>query len=109
MTFTQQVRADASGLMVAVAGEMDLTVAGPFETAVQRLIAEQRPDVVRIDLADLVFLDSTAVSALVRLWRMARRRNCALRVVNATGTVRHILDITGALAILGGVTPETVG
>jgi anti-anti-sigma factor len=60
-------------------------------------------------MSGLEFLDSTAVSVLVRLWRLARRENCSLRVVNPTGVVRHILDVTGALAIVGaGVAPESV-
>jgi anti-anti-sigma factor len=101
MTFTQQIRADASGLVIALSGEMDYTVSGAFEAAVHRLIAERRPDVVRLDLAGLRLLDSTAVSVLVRLWRMARRQQCLLRVVNPTGVVRQILDVTGALAIVG--------
>jgi anti-anti-sigma factor len=86
---------------------MDYTVAGQFEVAVQRLISQRHPAVLKIDLFGLEFLDSTAVSVIVRLWRMARREHCSLRVVNPTGTVRHILDVTGALAIVGaGVAPE---
>jgi anti-anti-sigma factor len=60
-----------------------------------------------VDLAELDFIDSTAISVLVRLWRLARRDNCSLRVVNAQGAVRHVLDVTGALAIVGaGPTPD---
>jgi anti-sigma B factor antagonist len=107
LTFTQQVRADGAGLVVRLYGEMDFTVSESFEKTVHRLIAEQRPGVLHIDLSDLRFLDSTAVSVLVRLWRLARREHCSLRVVNPTGVVRHILEVTGALAIVGGApTPE---
>jgi anti-sigma B factor antagonist len=101
MAFTQQVRADASGLVVILSGEMDFSVSGPFEDTVQRLIAEKRPGLLQVDLAGLVFLDSTAVSVIVRLWRLARREHCSLRVVNPTGVVRQVLDVTGALAIVG--------
>jgi anti-sigma B factor antagonist len=101
MTFTQQVRADDGGLVVAVSGELDYTVAGSFESAVQRLIGDRRPRALRVDLAGLRFLDSTGVSALVRLWRLARREHCSLRVVNATGVVWRVLDATGALALFG--------
>jgi anti-sigma B factor antagonist len=109
MAFTHHVHADSAGLVVAVSGEMDLTVAGAFEDTVQRLIAGRRPGLVRIDLGGLEFLDSTGVSVLVRLWRMARRENCSLRVINPTGVVRQILDVTGAMAIVGGpMAPESV-
>ena len=107
MTFTQQVRADENGYVVRLSGEMDYTVSGRFEVAVQRLLDHRRPASVRLDLADLDFIDSTAVSVLVRLWRLARRGNCSLRVVNAQGLVHHVLDVTGALAIVGaGPAPD---
>jgi anti-sigma B factor antagonist len=114
MSFTQQIRADGAGLVVALYGEMDVAVSGPFEATVHRLIVERRPSLLHIDLSGLRFLDSTGVSVLVRLWRLARREHCSLRVVNPTGPVHHVLEITGALAIVGsaptaeaapGVTP----
>jgi anti-anti-sigma factor len=101
MMFTQQVREDATGLVVFLSGEMDYSVSGSFEAAVQRLIAVQRPGLLQVDMSELTFLDSTAVSVIVRLWRLARRENCSLRVVNPTGVVRQVLDATGALAIVG--------
>jgi anti-sigma B factor antagonist len=101
MTFTQRVRADGTGVVVALTGEMDFSVSGPFEETVQRLIADRRPGLIQVDLSELDFLDSTAVSVIVRLWRLARREHCSLRVINPTGVVRQVLDVTGALAIVG--------
>ncbi|NJC82801.1 STAS domain-containing protein [Planosporangium mesophilum] len=102
MTFTHQVRADGSGLVIALCGEMDLSVADGFEAMVRRLITRRRPGTVQLDLAELRFIDSTAVSVIVRLWRLARREHCCLRVVNPTGLVYRVLDVTGALAVVGG-------
>jgi anti-anti-sigma factor len=101
MTFTQQVRAGDAGLVVSLGGEMDLTVTDRFERDISRLIADESPAVLHLDLSGLRFLDSSGVSALVRVWRTARRQRCAVRVVNPTGVVRQILDVTGALAIVG--------
>ncbi|NJC72086.1 STAS domain-containing protein [Planosporangium thailandense] len=102
LTFTQRVRADGAGLVVSLHGEMDADGSDSFERATQRLIAQRRPRLLHIDLADLRFLDSAGVSAIVRLWRLARRERCSLRVVNPTGAVRRALEMTGALAIVGG-------
>jgi len=101
MAFTQQVRASAGGLVVSVSGELDYTVSGAFEASIQRLIATRRPRWVHLDLTGLRFVDSAAISALVRLWRLARREQCSLRVINVSGMVHHVLDVTGALALLG--------
>jgi anti-anti-sigma factor len=101
LTFRLQVRADETGIVVALHGEMDCAVCGSFEEATHRLIARQRPGVLHIDLADLRSLDPAAVSVIVRMWRLARREHCCLRVVNPTGAVRHTLESTGALAIVG--------
>jgi anti-anti-sigma factor len=102
LTFTHRIRVAGASIVVALDGELDVNVSDSVETMVQRLIAQRHPAVLHIDLSDLRFLDSTGVSVLVRLWRLARRERCTLRVVNAAGTVRHILEVTGALTILGG-------
>jgi len=108
MAFTQQVRASAGGLVVSVSGELDYTVSAAFEASIQRLIATRHPRTVHLDLTGLRFVDSAAVSALVRLWRLARREQCSLRVVNETGMVHHALEVTGALTLLGTGGPAPV-
>jgi anti-anti-sigma factor len=107
MTFTHRVRANGPDLVIALYGEIDLRVSESFEATMRRLIAQHRPRVLQFDLAGLDFLDSTGVSVIVRLWRLSRRERCSLRVVNPEGMVRHVLEITGALALVGDVpTPE---
>lgn len=102
MTFMHRVRADEAGLVVSLHGEVDARVSDTFERAMQQLLAERRPRALHLDLSGLRFLDSSGVSVIVRLWRLARRQCCSLRVVNPTGSVRQVLEITGALAIVGG-------
>jgi anti-sigma B factor antagonist len=105
---TDETRPDGSGVVVTLVGEIDLSNARSFEKDVQRLLAGRRPGMLTLDLAALTFMDSTAVSVVVRLWRMARRQGCTLRVVNPTGAVRHVLDVTGAITVVGApVTPVT--
>lgn len=104
---TDEARPDGSGLVLTLVGEIDLSNARGFEKDVQRLISSRRPAMLTLDLADLTFMDSTAVSVVVRLWRMARRQGCTLRVVNPAGAVLHVLDVTGAMSVVGvPVTPE---
>lgn len=55
-----------------------------------------------IDLANVTFLDSTGVAALVVAHRRAAATGRKLVVVNARGIVRRVLDITGTFPTLAG-------
>ncbi|MGC9665517.1 STAS domain-containing protein [Planosporangium sp. 12N6] len=103
MTFTHRIGAEGPELVIALYGEMDLRVSEAFEATVHRILAERRPRVLQLDLAGLDFLDSTGVSVIVRLWRLSRREHCSLRLVNSNGMVRHVLEVTGALTLVGEV------
>ena len=76
------------GLVVA-SGELDLTVAAQFEAAIVR---QGGPDGVRIDLADVTFIDSSGIHALVNaraaVGRVVIRRpsTVVLRLLEVTGT-----------------------
>lgn len=91
---------------VAVAGELDLSVAPSFFTGVEEQL---RQGPVFLDLSGLRFMDSSGVAALDRLMRICAREGWDLLV--GSDLDRHvwqILDLTGMLGVLpfdGEVTP----
>lgn len=85
---------------VALAGELDLAGA----SNVQALLFEQAqaPGVrdVLVDLADVVFLDSTAVGALVSAFNHTREQGRGFAVVNPSAAALRVLALTGLDEIL---------
>jgi anti-anti-sigma factor len=93
--------ADPAGtIRVRVSGEVDLATVDPLVEALSAAVA-QRPDLVEVDLADVPFMDSTGVNALVRAHHAAAKAGCRLRVVRPHRLVHRVLQTCGLLATLG--------
>jgi anti-anti-sigma factor len=95
MIFTYTVNREGRTVSVVATGELDVAVAGPFGTALCQLVESEPTDRLEVDLGGLIFIDSTGTAALKRAHRTTRRHGCELVVVNATGLVRRVLDLTG--------------
>ena len=80
---------------VALSGEFDLTSVDQLKNAIRE--AENRPPgSTVIDLADLSFMDSTTLAALLEARKRASENNHRLRFVPPQHEqVRQILSITG--------------
>jgi anti-sigma B factor antagonist len=89
---------EAGGVRVALAGECDLEVREQLTATL--LAAVRRSPVVVVDLCALDFLDSSGVHGLITAHHAARESGRALFVVNPTGAVATVLDLTGVGALL---------
>ena len=99
-------RADDPGrtrTRLVLAGEFDLVARDALEGA---LTSALRAGDVVIDMQDVTFLDCSGVGVLTRGLRQAWREGHGLQVVNAAGTVRQMLDLTGVTQEL--ITLESV-
>jgi anti-anti-sigma factor len=79
-----------------VSGELDLSTVPAFESEIQRLISVELKSVV-LDLADLEFIDSVGLHALVRV---ARANGDRLRMIAPGGHVDEILRVSGIRGFL---------
>ncbi len=87
------VTTDTSATVVALVGELDLYNAEELRTALHEVIA-RTPERVVVDLADVYFLDSTALGVLVEArTRLANRR--AFLLAAPGRDVRRTLEVSG--------------
>lgn len=96
MHVTTAVAADRT--VVAVAGECDLHTRDELIATLTAAVREA--PLVEVDLAQVRFLDSSGLHALVTAYRAAQAQGRRLYVVNATGTAATILDMTGVIELL---------
>lgn len=90
--FAAQVRPDDDVLVVS--GEVDIAAVDDlFEQA--RAYIESGPQVLVIDVADVTFIDSSGLGALVRLKTEAAERGKRLVLSNVPRYVARVLDVTG--------------
>jgi anti-anti-sigma factor len=99
-TWRHQLIREAGVCTLAFSGELDLACV----PAMQALLFEQvqAPDVtqVRVDLAHVGFLDSSALGVLVSGLQHARNEGCGFAVVDPSPPVARVLALTGLDAVL---------
>ncbi|WP_433796495.1 STAS domain-containing protein [Actinoplanes sp. CA-252034] len=101
--FQAHTKRDGDTLVVALAGDCDLSSRDELTAAL--LEAVRSGGAVVVDLVGVRFLDSSGLHALVTAHHAALERSGTLHVVNATGSVATVLEITGILQLLRPPTP----
>ncbi len=79
--------------VVRLVGRFDAHESTTFRDTVHPLITPQTP-VLSVDLAQVAFVDSTALSELVRLQKAAQKAGGEVVLVDPSDPVRVILEIT---------------
>jgi anti-anti-sigma factor len=64
--------------------------------------ASSPPATLIIDLGQIRFLDSRGLQSLLRVHREVTAEGGQVRLRNARGVVRRVLEVTGALALVNG-------
>ena len=94
-------------VVVALIGECDLAVQDELTSALQAALGQSHEVVV--DLRELSFMDSSGINGLVMAHHAARERGAHLYVVNATGVVANVLNLTGLGLLLAPPAPRADG
>jgi len=85
--------AGGAATILRVSGELDINARDDLREAL--LMALAHGDVV-VDLADVTFLDSEALGALIDGFNASRDRRAGFRVVNPRDVVDRVLTVSGA-------------
>jgi anti-sigma B factor antagonist len=96
---TVDVVHDATGVLVAVRGEVDSSSA-PVLAHHLDVVLESSPSAVTVDLRGVTFLDSAGLSTLAMAHRRAEVRGGRVRVVASSRAVVRPLQITGLWELL---------
>ena len=79
--------------VIAVRGEVDLHTAPKVQSAIER--AAGANGAVVLDMGGVAFMDSTALSALVRANDTLQERGISLRLASPSKAVERIFSVTG--------------
>ena len=91
---------------VTVRGEIDFSNADEVAQAIRDAVAEWAPAVVRVDLKEATFIDSTGLGALIEGYRVATEVECRFLVTNPTVGFRRVLTVTGLCELFGLGQPD---
>jgi anti-anti-sigma factor len=92
---TVRTHARDSALEVMLAGNLDMAAALQFETRVDALLAAGHVHAVELDLAQVGFVDSAGLGALLAVRERANQLGIDLAITRGSAPVRRILDLTG--------------
>jgi anti-sigma B factor antagonist len=97
--------ADDGTATVTVLGEIDFTNADEVSQGIRDALAQCGPSVLRVDLKDATFIDSTGLGALIEGYRTAIEAECRFVVVNPTKSFHRVLTVTGLCDLFGLAEP----
>jgi anti-sigma B factor antagonist len=80
--------------IVALHGELDLSVRAQLIAAVDQVLAEN-PLIVAIDLRGLKFMDSTGIHVLVSTGRRCQERGRRFFLIRGDARIEHLLTVSG--------------
>jgi anti-sigma B factor antagonist len=79
--------------VIAVRGEVDLHTAPKVQSAIER--AASSNGAVVLDMGGVAFMDSTALSALMRAKELLQEQGISLRLASPSRAVERIFSVTG--------------
>jgi len=97
----QTALAEDGGVVVTLLGEIDFTNADEVAQAIRDAVTEWSPPILRIDLENATFIDSTGLGALIEGYRAAAERSSRFMVINPTDGFCRVLSVTGLCELFG--------
>jgi anti-anti-sigma factor len=100
------VRLDRETLCLSLHGDIDFANSAPITDAIRQAVVHARPKLVRVDVAEVRFLDSSGLGALVAARRAATDCGAAFRVERPNANVYGQFEIAGLVEMFGVAVSE---
>lgn len=97
--FSFEFARDGGTVVVRVAGELDAASAPLLRRGLRDVIEEQGNLFLRLDLADMAFIDSTGLSVLLGALRRLRESGGDLTLANVGGSSLRVLEVSGSTSL----------
>ncbi|GGQ43062.1 STAS domain-containing protein [Couchioplanes azureus] len=92
---------DQEVLRLSLRGDIDFANAELITDAIREAVVQGRPKLVRLDVAEVTFLDSSGLGALVAARRAAMDCGAAFRVEGPDANVYSQFEIAGLVELFG--------
>lgn len=92
--FAVESTTEGDAVIISVRGDVDLATAPALRAECERAV-ERTPEIVRLDLSGLTFLDSSGISVLVKTHQELEGQGGTLVLHRVDDRTRRILDVAG--------------
>jgi anti-anti-sigma factor len=97
----QVVRRMDGALSVTGHGEIDMATVDTLSDTLATVLRQERPAHIDVNLAEVTFMDSSGVNALMACRADATPTGCRVTVSHARPTVQRVLTVTGVGHLFG--------
>lgn len=97
----QVVQRPGRALSVTGHGEIDMTTVGALTNTLTTALHQERPVHIDVNLAEVTFMDSSGINALMACRADATPRGCRITISHPRPTVRRVLAVTGVHHLFG--------
>jgi anti-sigma B factor antagonist len=94
-----EIERDGDTAVVKCHGRLVLGTSEELYKEVKHLLPQTK--VVVIDLAELTYVDSMGLGALVRLYASSRKVGCEFKLLHLSKQLRNLLKLTNLLSVFG--------
>lgn len=91
---------DSGVAVVTLTGGVDVSTSPSLRDGLLRVINDEVPRGLVVNLASVSFIDSTGVGVLVGIWHRARAAARCLALAAPSGQARSVLEATGLATVL---------
>jgi anti-sigma B factor antagonist len=93
--FGLTVRADHGAVVIELAGDFDLSGVETFRSCIEDLLLTSSRDTVVVDLGDVLFIDSSAITALLAARRLLADHDRELCFNHISPAASRVFELTG--------------
>jgi anti-anti-sigma factor len=97
----QVVPHSAGRFSVTGHGEVDMMTVGTLVHTITTVLQQERPQHVDVNLAEVLFMDSSGLNSLVQCRSAATAVGCRLTVSQPQPVVRRLFEVTGLTDVFG--------
>ena len=98
---TLSIEKNPEGAIIHCAGRITSSSNAQLQEQIRPLIPNSKRIV--LDLAQVNYLDSSGLGAVVRLWMTSKKANCELKVTNLTPRIKDLFTLTNISTIFENV------
>ena len=96
-------------MVVFLSGEIDHHSAKDIRDGIDRLIAEERPKTLVLDLSGIDFMDSSGLGLVLGRYRRIKELGAEMYLCNTSERVQKILNLAGVDKLIKTVSSERKG
>jgi anti-anti-sigma factor len=97
----QVVQRPGRAVSVTGHGEIDMTTVATFSHTLSTVLRQERPLHIDVNLAEVTFMDSSGINALMACRAVAEPAGCRITISHPRPPVRRVLAVTGVHELFG--------